>query len=132
MGMHEHTVLVVEDDQDTRDAIAALLRLYDYDVHLADDGQKALDVLRGGVRPCLILLDVNMPHMDGPAFRRAQIADRELREIPVAVLTATPPSHAMLGPLANIPTHQKPVDPERLRALVEEHCPQAVWTQART
>jgi two-component system, chemotaxis family, chemotaxis protein CheY len=124
MERHGHAILVVEDNPDTRDAIALLLELHDYDVFLADDGLHALNVLRAGVRPCLILLDVNMPRMDGAAFRRAQIADAELREIPVAVLTALPPFHTLLEPFANIPTHQKPVDAERLIALVQEYCPQ--------
>jgi two-component system chemotaxis response regulator CheY len=123
MAAHRHATLLVEDDPDTRDAVAMLLELHEYDVYLAADGQHALDVLRAGVRPCLILLDVNMPRMDGGAFRRAQTADPALRDIPVVLLTGQPRLRSMPEPLASLATYQKPVDPERLLALVGEHCP---------
>jgi CheY-like chemotaxis protein len=121
---HRHTVLLVEDNIDTREAIAMLLRMHGYDVHEAADGRQALASLRTAWRPCLILLDVNMPIMDGFAFRRAQQADPALRDIPVAVLTALPRLHELPEPLAKVSTYRKPVDPEKLIGIVEEHCSQ--------
>jgi CheY-like chemotaxis protein len=93
-GGHAHTVLVVDDNPDEREATAMLLELNGTDVRLAQDGQEALDALHAGLRPCLILLDVNMPRMDGVAFWRAQQAEPALRDIPVAVLSALPRLHA--------------------------------------
>ncbi len=123
MPAHGHSVLVVDDNRDTADAIATLLRLHAYDVHLARDGEEAIATLRGGLRPCLVLLDVHMPRMDGIAFRRRQQADPALRDIPVAVLSALPRLHERIEPLAVVASYQKPVDPDRLVALVQEHCP---------
>jgi len=117
-------VLVVEDYEDTRDALVTLLRICDYEVHGARDGAEALDVLRAGVRPCLILLDLTMPRMDGAEFRAAQLRDPALRNIPVALLTGLPRQHPKVQSLASLETVQKPIDAERLLRLVQEHCPQ--------
>lgn len=61
------------------------------EISLAEDGQSALDLLRDGAhtRPDLILLDLNMPGMDGREFLRVVKADEDLRSIPVVVLTSS-------------------------------------------
>jgi CheY-like chemotaxis protein len=82
------SVLVIDDDADLRDCLADLLGLAGYEVHEAAGGREALDALRGGLRPSLILLDLMMPEMSGWEFREAQRGDPELRSIPVVVLTA--------------------------------------------
>ena len=64
-------VLVVEDTDDGREVMGALLEMEGYRVAYAVDGRDALDQLDGGLSPCLILLDVSMPRMDGIEFRRA-------------------------------------------------------------
>jgi two-component system response regulator MprA len=116
-------VLVVEDNPDTRDAIVLLLELRGYEAQGAGDGEEALRVARSGrERLCLILLDINMPRMNGIAFRLAQLADEALRSIPVVVLTALPLHHPMLGPLADVEALQKPVDADHLAAIVERYC----------
>lgn len=119
---HHHSVLVVEDNPDTRQAIMLLLELEGFDVEGAGDGQEALRCARSFPRLCLILLDVNMPRMDGVTFRREQLADPRIRAIPVVVLSALPRHHPMLGPLAELEMFQKPIDPERLVVLVEKYC----------
>lgn len=124
MPAHAHTVLVVDDNLDTADAIATLLRLNGNVVRLAHDGEEAIATLRAGLRPCLILLDVHMPRMDGIGFRRRQQADPALRDFPVAVMSALPRLHQQVDRLAVVASYQKPVDPERLVALVGEHCPE--------
>ena len=82
------TVLLVEDDHDVRETIAEVLTDAGYVVVTAIDGRQALDLLRGGVRPFVILLDLMMPGMNGYEFRDAQRADVRLADIPVIVLTA--------------------------------------------
>lgn len=99
-----------------------LLELEGFDVQEAGDGQEALRCARSSPGLCLILLDVNMPRMDGVTFRREQLADPRLRGIPVVVLSALPRHHPMLGPLAELEMFQKPIDPERLVVLVEKYC----------
>jgi CheY-like chemotaxis protein len=59
-----------------------------YTVTAFANGQLALDALRAGQRPGIILLDLMMPVMDGWEFRRAQLADPALDEIPVVLITA--------------------------------------------
>jgi CheY-like chemotaxis protein len=81
-------VLVVDDDQDIRDALCELLRDEGYDAVAAGNGQEALAYLGAGRMPCVILLDLMMPVMDGWEFRRRQASDPELSKIPVIVITA--------------------------------------------
>src|SRR5262249_21322910 len=76
--MHHHRLLLVDDDADSREAVAELLSLDGYDVGEAADGQEALDVLRRGPAPCMVLLDLHMPTASGAFFRSAQLRDREL------------------------------------------------------
>jgi CheY-like chemotaxis protein len=82
------TVLLVEDDHDVRETIAEVLTDAGYVVVTAVDGQQALDHLRGGLRPFVILLDLMMPGMNGYEFRDVQRAEAGLADIPVIVLTA--------------------------------------------
>ena len=99
-----------------------LLELEGVEVAGAGDGQEALACARSSPDVCLILLDVNMPRMDGVTFRREQLADPHLRDIPVVVLSALPRHHPMLGPLAELEMFQKPIEPDRLVVLVEKYC----------
>ena len=63
-------VLIVEDNADARAAFEALLEQKGFGVVTAGDGEEALEVLRAGLKPRLILLDLMMPRKDGWQFRR--------------------------------------------------------------
>ena len=89
MASPNHTVLVVEDDPDVRSALAELLSGEGYDVATTSDGGEALDTLRAGLQPSVILLDLMMPNVDGWDFRRAQLDDPKLAAVPVVLLTAS-------------------------------------------
>jgi CheY-like chemotaxis protein len=83
------TVLLVEDDFDVRDTIAEVLADEGYLVVTATDGRQALEQLRGGLRPFVILLDLMMPGVNGYQFRLEQRAEPPpIADIPVIVLTA--------------------------------------------
>ena len=82
------TVFVVEDDVDTRDMLGRFLELEGFRVELASNGQQALDRLSAGVHPCVILLDLMMPIMDGWQFRQRQVQHRDIAHIPVIVVSA--------------------------------------------
>ncbi len=84
------SVLIVEDDEGVRAALVDLLRDEGYDIVEAQDGATALERLRSGPLPSLILLDLMMPDMDGIEFRRRQLADPRLSRIPVIVISARP------------------------------------------
>jgi CheY-like chemotaxis protein len=60
-------ILVVDDDQGVRDAMNVLLTMAGYEVHLAENGQAALDCIERR-RPSLVLLDMRMPVLDGWGF----------------------------------------------------------------
>jgi CheY-like chemotaxis protein len=84
-------LLLIEDDDDLREDLAAILGHHGFTVRTAPDGRAALDLLRASAtRPSVILLDLMMPTMDGWAFRKAQLADPALADIPVVVLTGVP------------------------------------------
>ena len=84
------TVLVVDDDRAVIEALTELLESEGYDVVAARDGGAALNRLRAGLRPAVILLDLMMPGMDGIEFRQRQLADSRLASIPVVVMSARP------------------------------------------
>jgi CheY-like chemotaxis protein len=90
------TVLIVEDDEQVRDAIAEALQDEGYSVRIASNGREALDSLQDGEeQPRLILLDLMMPVMDGWEFLRERERQPTLAGIPVCAVTAaeTLPSH---------------------------------------
>lgn len=89
-------VLVVEDDEDLRDVLATLLRESGYSVLIAKNGEEALQRLRSGTcRPCVILLDLWMPVMDGWQFREEQRKDASLAAIPVVALSGDVEARAL-------------------------------------
>jgi CheY-like chemotaxis protein len=110
------TVLIVEDDTETRDTLTTLLEKDGREIVTAGDGQEAFERLSEVPRPCVILLDLMMPRMNGLEFLRRRSADPAIANIPTIVLSgSTLPAGAK---------HQlaKPVDAERLLALVDQYC----------
>jgi two-component system, chemotaxis family, chemotaxis protein CheY len=85
------TVVVVDDDDDIRDAVREALHAEGYDTAGASNGQDALDMLHASSeRPVLILLDLMMPTMDGWEFLLNIDHDDEMHDIPVALMSAHP------------------------------------------
>lgn len=82
-------ILIVDDDTDLRETLGEVLAEEGYEAHLCENGRIALDCLRGGERPALILLDLMMPEMNGWQFREEQLRDARLAGIPVVVMTAS-------------------------------------------
>jgi CheY-like chemotaxis protein len=83
------TILVVDDDEETREVLALALELEGYRVERAVDGLDALLALRTGPPPAAIVLDLEMPAMPGAEFRAAQLRDPALAGIPVIVLSSS-------------------------------------------
>ena len=80
------TVLVVDDDAEIREVAELVLKGGGYVVKTASNGVEALDAARA-VTPDLVLLDVNMPEMDGWEVLRSIKADAVLRKLPVVMFT---------------------------------------------
>jgi len=89
---HRHTVLLVDDHEDLRDAFLVLALSSGVDAVAVAGGREALTYLKtAAATPCVIVLDLSMPDMDGLAFRREQSADPALADIPVVVLSGAGP-----------------------------------------
>ncbi|HTM22488.1 MAG TPA: response regulator [Kofleriaceae bacterium] len=85
--MPNRRILLVEDDPDIRADLAEILVDEGFHVDTAAHGAIALDRMRMGPLPDLVLLDLMMPVMDGFQFRAAQVADPQLAAVPVLVLS---------------------------------------------
>jgi CheY-like chemotaxis protein len=113
------TVLVVEDDNDVREAMIHVLETEGYVAVGAGDGEEALTQLQGGLNPCVILLDLMMPRMDGWEFIEEH---RRLESrTPIIVVSAygSPEQVRSEGVIAYL---RKPVDIDALLALVARQC----------
>lgn len=82
----ERPILVVDDDAEILEAERQILSGHGYQVMLARDGAEAQRVIDAGTRPSVIVLDIQMPGIDGPAFARH--LRQQLRHVPLVVLTA--------------------------------------------
>jgi two-component system cell cycle response regulator DivK len=113
-------ILIIEDNEENRDALARRLQRRGYDVVMAGDGQQGVEMAKSE-KPDLVLMDMNMPVLDG--WRASQLvrADAETRELPIIGLTA----HALAGDREKAlqagcsDYHTKPVDFPRLLAQIE-------------
>jgi CheY-like chemotaxis protein len=113
-------ILVVEDDRDLREILGDALRLEGYDVVCVEHGEAALRHLETGARPCMILLDLMMPVMDGWAFRQEILKDQALALIPVVLMTAAGADRAQSIPSNRI--LHKPLEMGSVIDAVQEHC----------
>ncbi|MFL6279231.1 MAG: response regulator [Vicinamibacterales bacterium] len=114
------TVFIVEDDVDTREMLGRFLELEGYRVETAANGKLALERLGSGVGPCVILLDLMMPVMDGWQFRQAQIHNTALADIPVIVVSAA--GRDRIERIQADAYLSKPVDLDELLGCVTQFC----------
>lgn len=114
------TVLIVEDDLDTREMLGRFLELEGYTVETAENGKRALERLGSGVGACVILLDLMMPVMDGWQFRQEQIRDAAFADIPVIVVSAA--GRERLEKIQANAYLSKPVDLDELLGCVTQFC----------
>lgn len=115
-------ILIVEDDDDSREILGTFLEAHGYPVMVARHGREALDRLQQFAAPCLIFLDLRMPIMDGWALRRALLADPFLATIPVVVLSAVHNvADAVTG--LNVTDYlHKPYDFHAILRIVKRYC----------
>lgn len=112
-------ILVVEDNKEIQDSLKLALEVEGYTVFTADNGKEGLETLAKMPTPCLILLDLMMPVMNGWEFVEEIGKDIMLSSIPVVVVSAfgdkkgTPKTEGYI---------QKPVDLDALLNTVSKHC----------
>jgi CheY-like chemotaxis protein len=119
----DQRVLVVEDDALIRESLVELLEEHGYQTEAAADGREALDKLAAAASPpCLILLDLMMPVMDGREFREKQLGDPALSQIPVVVISAYRDLENLASELHPVALLKKPLRLAELLGVVEQHC----------
>jgi CheY-like chemotaxis protein len=121
-GLAPTSILIVDDDADIREALVDVLTDHGYPAQAVSHGAAALAVLQAGMRPCLILLDLMMPVMDGVTFRQHQLADPDLKQLPVVVISAGNDLSVHAGALGAVESLRKPLDLDKLLEAVARHC----------
>lgn len=114
------SILIVEDDPDIRETIQHLLESAGYGAPAASNGREALDLLDTIARPCLILLDLMMPVMDGWAFLTALDQNEAFSHVPIVIVSAYTDRAATLERAQQV--LKKPVDIHALMDVVQQHC----------
>jgi CheY-like chemotaxis protein len=112
---HRSVIVLAEDDEDTRRVYGIILRHYGYVVEEAQDGLEAIEVVRK-TKPDLVLMDVNLPGLDGHRASRALKADPATCAIPILAFSGD------IGSTADLPTDVgafdgyilKPISPSEL------------------
>lgn len=121
-----HVVLLVEDSRDSREALRLLLEVEGFQVATAATAIDALRMITAdGLRPCIILLDLVMPIVDGLAFRRQLHDVPGMKRTPVVALTGHEPMRRQAEAEGFFRALLKPTDIDELVGLVGEHCPRA-------
>ena len=113
------TVLVIDDDQTVRDLMTRFLHQEGYNVALAQDGAEGLERIRE-LMPAAVLLDIQMPKVDGWTVLEACKDDPEIADIPVIVLTISD-NRKRAYALGASDFLVKPVDRNRLREVLGRH-----------
>jgi CheY-like chemotaxis protein len=112
-------ILVVEDDRDIRDTLVDALVDEGFNVVSAIDGVDALDKLRQGLRPSVMLLDLMMPRLNGAGVCEAMAQVPAWGEIPVVIFTADPEARSRARALGVMGCLNKPVKLKELLETVE-------------
>ena len=111
-------LLLVEDDRGVRDAIQDYLEDEGYSVLSANDGEQALSLLEGLSDPCLVVLDVRMPVMDGVEFMRQFRARPWLKHHRLVLMSASELAPELRAAPGVVGLLRKPFELEHLLTLV--------------
>ncbi len=120
-GKRCNSILIVEDEKGIQEILKMALEMEGYQVFTADNGKEGLELLPKMPTPCLILLDLMMPVMNGWEFAEALSKEMTLATIPVVIVTAygeraeSIPSKGVL---------KKPIDLDALLRIANEWCEQ--------
>lgn len=117
------SILIVEDEPSIRETLCALLELEGYPVYTAENGKEGLKLLREIPRPCLVLLDLLMPVMNGMEFLEAKSHEDTIAAIPVCVVSGVAERPA-LPPISHF--IKKPIEFDGLLKFIRQHCGSAV------
>jgi CheY-like chemotaxis protein len=119
-------VLIIEDEAELRDVLIVACELHGRTAIGVGGADEALERLRAGLRPGLIVFDLVMPKKSGWEFRAEQLADPELASIPSIAMSAAVQGDSMRATLQVEALLPKPIDMDVLLALVARYCPRGV------
>ena len=122
MGSKRCDVFIVEDDFDIREVLTEVLEDEGFSVSGAANGRDAIDLLKDGSRPRLILLDLMMPVMSGWQFVSEQRKEANLASIPVVVVSADGNLQHKAESLGASGCLRKPIEIDALLGLVRKYC----------
>ena len=120
-------VVVAEDDRVSQAVLTMILQKFGLEVHVASDGMRALELIRE-MAPALVMMDMQMPLMDGEEAIRKMREDVDAPQPPVVVLSANRMPQAQveaLRALGVIDCLLKPVNRGRLQSVLAQVLPQA-------
>jgi CheY-like chemotaxis protein len=115
-------ILVIEDNEQNLYLVTFILEKHGHEVIQAQDGMKGIE-LANQVKPALILLDIQLPVMDGYEVAQELRKNPELQEVPIVAVT----SYAMVGDREQIMEAgcdgyiEKPINPDTFMSEVEQH-----------
>jgi CheY-like chemotaxis protein len=118
-----HKVLVVEDDREIRETMLEIFEEAGFSAVAAGHGQAALEYLdRTNHVPCIILLDLMMPIMDGVTFRERQRQDPRFADVPVILMSAFRDVDEHAREIKPVAVLKKPVHIDDLIGILDAHC----------
>ena len=120
-------VLVVDDEPIMRTLFRRSLQSAGFEVVVAVDGPDGLRKLRRDPEIRLVLLDLNMPDMDGWGFREEQRADPQLKDVPTVIVTGEPLAKLVQTELHAAEYLLKPVGRAHLISVVSDYCEPVDW-----
>jgi len=114
-------ILVIDDDRDTRTILKTLFDRRGYSTAVAHDGHEAMQQMRDGLRPAVIILDLALGAFSGFAFREEQLKDSQLAAIPVIVQSGIYDVKAAAEQIGAVAYFHKPLDVEKMLATIPAH-----------
>jgi CheY-like chemotaxis protein len=115
-------VLLIEGDRALRETLANVLRLEGFRVMTASNGREALSLLYNGLRPCIIVVDLMMPAMNGVEFREQLQGNRELASIPIIACAGIADALYIASPPGTGTATKMTTASGALVALIRHHC----------
>jgi CheY-like chemotaxis protein len=123
MTRHDSPVLLIDTHDDVREGLQMILESEGLAVETAADPRDALNRLNGGLRPCIILLDLMSPLMNALEFRQELINHPTLQRVPLVAYSGLKDVRAKARELAEDASSDVPAEIDRLIAAVRQHCP---------
>ncbi len=116
MESQHKPILLIDDSEDIRDVFGMWMEMEGYTTKTAGTAVEGMELLRAGLEPCLILVDLNMPKMDGEEFIRKVKAEKLVDGAPIYVFSAARVSREIEGSAGWI---AKPVDLQQVLGILK-------------